>query len=313
MKHNAWVSLALLVASLGACRSNPNKAEKLDTTLAQTDLVSGAEQVGVHRGEMVVQDQVRASERLRDLQNDVYALEDQVYGTRKLGSEGLYGQLRGCKRKLASKAYGGDGTLAWSEPLDRLTDKEEEVKLGLGARDELVGLSREYLRDRLTRFAGYKLILQKRADDFGARIEACRAELKDRSPVARGSLEVTERAPEESKVATLAKINAFMCGYVRRDASLRELMLNSFARGWLALTDFRADQNLIAVSVKDQKGEARDNVMLFNGWKLVFDESKITLADLLNAGRDAKLLAWSTDAFDNSSRCLPAGAGVWNP
>ena len=312
MKHNAWWVTLSLISILSACRTNPNRAEKLDTALVQSDLVSGGERIGVHQGEMVVQDQVRASERLRDVQNEVYALEDKVYGTRKLGSEGLYGQLRACKRKLASKAYGGDGTLTWSEPLDRLTDKEEEVKLGLSEKNELIGLSREYLRDRLTRFTGYKLVLQKRADDFGARVEACRAELNERTPIPRGSAEVSEREVMPTGIDR-AKLNAFMCTFVRKDASLRELMLNSFARGWLALTDFGADQNLIAATLKDKKGEARDNVLLFNGWKLSFDEAKITLGDLLNGGRDAKLLAWTTDKFEGSTKCLGAGDGVWNP
>ncbi len=60
---------------------------------------------------MVVMDKVQVSDRLRDLQNSVYSLEDRVYGTRKLGSLGLYGELKSCKRKLASRQFGGSGTM----------------------------------------------------------------------------------------------------------------------------------------------------------------------------------------------------------
>ena len=115
MIHKSFFTLVALTLTLSACRSNPNRAEKIDTTLTNSDLISGGARVGVRGGEMIVQDQARASERLRDLQNEVYGLEDKVYGTRKYNSEGLYGQLRQCKRKLASKAYGGDGTLTWTE------------------------------------------------------------------------------------------------------------------------------------------------------------------------------------------------------
>src|SRR6185312_7894072 len=117
------------------------------------------------------------AEKLRDLQNTVYSLEDQVYGTRKLGSLGQYGELKSCERKLASKQYGGTGNLVWTEPLDRVTDKEEDFKIGLDEKKDLVAVSQEYLRDRLQRFQGYRTILQKRADEFGEKIEACSAQL----------------------------------------------------------------------------------------------------------------------------------------
>src|SRR5690606_24805551 len=106
------------------------------------------------------------SEKLRDLQNAVYSLEDKVYGTRKLGSMGLYGELKACKRKLASRQFGGSGNMMWSEPLDRVTDKEDELKVGVDEKKQLVGLSEEFLKDRLQRFQGYKTILQKRSDEF---------------------------------------------------------------------------------------------------------------------------------------------------
>jgi hypothetical protein len=303
---------------VAGCRSNPNRAEKIETALTSADRVSGGESVGVRKGEMVVQEQARASERLRDLQNAVYALEDKVYGTRKLGSEGLYGQLRQCKRQLASKAYGGDGTLTWTEPLDRVTDKEEEAKLGLNEKNELIGLNREYLRDRLTRFLGYKMILQKRADEYALKIETCEADRRARRADPQQSDAVVEKdAP--ANAADRLSINTYMCGYVRAGASLRDLMLTAFARGWLSLTDFRADQNLIAAELRDAKLRARPNALLFNGWKLSFDTPGVTLGELLAPSKDARLVAWTTakvrdgkGAGPNVKTCLPAGEGIWN-
>src|SRR5665213_3034578 len=107
MKHKIWWCSALVF--FAGCASNPNKAEKLSTKFDNSQPVTGTQNVGLRNGEMMVLDKTQLSEKLRDLQNSVYSLEDQVYGTRKLGSLGLYGDLKSCSRKLASRQYGGDG------------------------------------------------------------------------------------------------------------------------------------------------------------------------------------------------------------
>ncbi|NJL25813.1 MAG: hypothetical protein HC902_11980 [Calothrix sp. SM1_5_4] len=277
--------------------------------------VSGTQSVGLKKGEMVVMDKARMTEKLRDLQNSVYSLEDRVYGTRKLGSLGLYGELKACRRKLASRQYGGTGTMIWTEPLDRVTDKEEEVKVGLDEKQNLVGVSEEYLKDRLQRFQGYKMILQKRADEFHDKIEACKTEVAgkelDGNEPSKVMIQEASKAGEDK-----AAVNQFLCGYVRTGASLQNLMLNVFAKGWLALSDFKLDQNLISVSLKDVKGTPKENALLFNGWKLAFDRGPVTVGELLNEGKDAQLVSWTYERKSEvaeSGRCLPADDGVWNP
>jgi hypothetical protein len=260
-------------------------------------------------------DKVQMSEKLRDLQNGVYSLEDKVYGTRKLGSLGLYGDLKSCRRKLASRQFGGTGTLVWTEPLDRVTDKEDELKVGLDEKKDLVGVSEEYLKDRLQRFTGYKMILQKRADEFQDKIEACKTELATKEIDQNQSTRVmVQEMPKSS--ADKSAINDYMCGFVKPGASLEMLMLNAFAKGWLSLSDFKLDQNLIAASLKDSKGVSKDNALLFNGWKLAFDSKAITVGELLNAGRDAHLVEWTYEPKSDvggASRCLSAAEGAWNP
>lgn len=313
MKYKICLTLALV--SVVGCKSNPHKAEQIETKLDQATVISGGEQVGLKNGEMVVMSKVEMAEKLRDLQNTVYALEDRVYGTRKLGSLGLYGDLKSCKRKLASKQYGGTGNMNWTEPLDRVTDKEEDLKIGLDEKKALVGVSEEYLRDRIQRFQGYKTILQKRADEFETKIEDCKTELSAKHQDANqpSKVMVTE-VPKAS--ADRAAINEYMCGYVKSGASLKAFMMNAFARGWLSLSDFRLDQNLlVAGPVKDSKGEPRPNAFLFSGWKMAFDKGPVTVGELLNEGKDANLTAWSYDKkidVANSGKCLASADGAWN-
>ncbi len=169
-----------LALSLAACSSNPHKAEKVDTKIDKSQQISGDTALGVKEGNMVVQRKVMMSEELRTLQNDVYELEDHVYGNRKYGSLGLYGVLRDCRAKLSDKKNGGTGKLQWTEPMDRVTDKEEEYKIGLDEKDQLVGVSEEFLKDRIERFRKYKQVLQKRQDEYDEKVVICKNELKNR-------------------------------------------------------------------------------------------------------------------------------------
>lgn len=177
MKILCFCVLALVL--IGGCAHNPNKAEKIDTQMKNEGTVTG-ETVGIKNGEMVVQKKVLLTEELRDLQYEVYGLEDQVYGSQKYGSEGLYGVLKNCRLELSDKRNGGDGKLQWTEPMDRVTDKEEEMNIGVDENNKLVAVSDEYVKARITRFKEYKQILLKRQNEYQDKVDICKAALKSR-------------------------------------------------------------------------------------------------------------------------------------
>ena len=162
------------------CSTNPHKAEKIETKMDKSSDVSGGEKVGIKDGNLVVQKKVKMNEELRRLQNEVYSLEDRVYGNRKYGSKGLYGTLKSCRLKLTSKEMGGDGKLMWTEPIDRVTDKEEEFQIGIDEKDKIVGISEEFLKDRIKRFRDYKRVLQKRQDEYEEKIDICDAAVRSK-------------------------------------------------------------------------------------------------------------------------------------
>jgi hypothetical protein len=172
--------LAFFAAVLAGCSHNPNKAEKIDTKIEKDAKISGDESVGVKDGNLVVQKKVQMNEELRRLQNEVYELEDNVYGNRKYGSKGLYGVLKDCRGDLSDKKNGGTGKLQWTEPVDRVTDKEDEWKIGIDEKEKIVGVSEEFLKDRIERFRGYKTVLMKRQDEYEDKVQICKAELKAR-------------------------------------------------------------------------------------------------------------------------------------
>lgn len=166
------------VLALAGCSSNPHKATKLETKMESSEAVVQNEAIGVKDGNMIVQKKVEMGEELRRIQYEVFELEDRVYGNRKFGSKGLYGSLKDCRTKLTSKAKGGDGKLMWTEPMDRVTDKEEEFNLGVDEKNKVIGVSEEFLKDRLARFKKYKGTLSKRQDEYEEKLEICDAAVK---------------------------------------------------------------------------------------------------------------------------------------
>ena len=181
MKKALFLAGALTAAfALSACSSNPHKAEEIETKMEKDSKVSGDTKMGIKDGNLVVQKKVQMNEELRRLQNDVYGLEDRVYGNRKYGSKGLYGTLKACRLKLVSREMGGDGKLMWTEPIDRVTDKEEDFEIGIDEKEKIVGVSEEFLKDRIKRFKKYKRTLQKRQDEYEEKVEVCDAAVKSK-------------------------------------------------------------------------------------------------------------------------------------
>jgi hypothetical protein len=181
LKNSVTLLMGLIVMAtlgLGACSSNPHKAEKIDTSMEKKESLTGEQAIGVKDGDMIYQKKVNMAEELRRLQIDVYSMEDKVYGNRKFGSQGLYGNLKGCRKDLIDPKNGGNGKLKWTEPLDRVTDKEEEFKIGLDDKNKIVGVSEEFLKDRIERFKEYQRVLNKREDEYAEKMEICEAELK---------------------------------------------------------------------------------------------------------------------------------------
>lgn len=162
---------------LAGCAHDKNKAEKISTNLKYSEPVTGNEQLGVKNGDLVVQKKVLMNEQLRELQNKVYALQDRVYGNEEYHSEGIYGELKKCRAKLVSPAMGGDGHLMWTEPLDRVVHSNDQFKVGLDKRNQIIGVSVEFLRSRISRFKQDYAILEKRENDLTTKLDVCDTEL----------------------------------------------------------------------------------------------------------------------------------------
>lgn len=167
--------LALLFVS--GCVSK-HKAKDIDTTVEMSAPVRSDSVVGVKDGDMIYRRKVAMNEELRRLELDVYDLEAKIMGgPRYLDNRGLYGVLRDCRVQLGDVNNSGDGKVRWTEKREYVTPDDDYSAIGVEDKKQIVGVSEEFLKDRLERFKNYKKVLETRQDEYETKVKMCELEL----------------------------------------------------------------------------------------------------------------------------------------
>ncbi|MGZ3803026.1 MAG: hypothetical protein ACXVB4_02365 [Pseudobdellovibrionaceae bacterium] len=174
------MKMTFFIFLLCACAS-PNKARDLDTKIDLSTPVAGGGVIGLKDGDMIYQHKVMMNEELRTLELEVYNLEAKVYGgPRYYDNRGLYGVLKDCRAELSEVKNGGDGKLLWTEKREYVTSDEDPKSIGLEDKKKIIGVSEEFLKDRLERFKGYRTVLMARQEEYETKIKVCDLELKSK-------------------------------------------------------------------------------------------------------------------------------------
>lgn len=176
MRFYVVLVLALIFS---ACSSKEHKAEKVDTKIEIPATVSGDSVIGVKEGNLIYQRKAMMNDELRRLEVNVYDLEARVYGgPRYLDNRGLYGILRDCRTDISDPKNGGDGRLLWTEKRDYVTPDDDYTSIGIENKKDIVGVTEEYLSDRLSRFRNYKRSLEARQEEYETKIKQCQLAMK---------------------------------------------------------------------------------------------------------------------------------------
>ena len=300
--------------------ANPNKAEKIETKGEKMKAVGDNTSVGLNKkGEMISRQKVEMADHLQQLQRRVYTLEEDVYGNDDMGNRGKWGVLRDCMKQANSKDLGGDGKLHPMPERRQVTKKEGQLKIGLDEQGNLVGISDEYLKDRIERFNGYEDILQRDKDFYDEKIQICQALIDEKNYDAKNvaklntavTAEVTELRTYIDPMTT--QINTYLCAYVKPGASLKQVVSHSVDAGWVKEDDLKDHE--VGAEVKDATGYTFSHTFKVGNWALAFDKSYV-YGDLMNeSAADANLVAWmnssNKDVVGNES-CLNGKSGRWN-
>lgn len=152
------LSVLSLVIFLAACSSNPHKISKVEESLENEKKIGDQGYVvGKNdQSEFVVQKKVQIADYLKNLEKDVYALEHEIYGSRD-GNKGQRGVLEDCLVKANSLKLGGDGGYVQPPEKAILTESEGTLsRISLDDKEQVIGVSEEYLLDRVKKFEAYK-------------------------------------------------------------------------------------------------------------------------------------------------------------
>lgn len=312
MKRVSYLILPLLVT---ACATNPNKAEKLQTDIQKKEDLGGGAVIGLNeKDEMVLQKKVKLADYIKQLQFDVYGLEDTVYGGDESGNRGLWGVLEECQMKENSAEIGGEGTYVKMPEKARLTDRDDQVqKIGLDEKKNLVAISTDYLKDRIRRFENYKATYKQRKDWYETQIKICTANI-DRKTFKANKQAALDLSKYPSLVNTNADLDQYLCRYVRSGAKMNDLVKVALNRQWIMKEDFDQDQPINSANLVDSNQAERKHVLRIGGWALAYD-SGAKMSELDENTANPLLKSWMNDSADivpGGKNCLRKGSNVWS-
>lgn len=179
----------LLVLSLFAVVSCSSKSKKdadikdqdIKTAQDKGEMISGGTTLGVNEDkELMVQDKVQLNEHLRQLGAAIKSKQDELYGSKRFSTRGLYGKLEKCVAKANKKNKGAATTLAAREIIvpDQELGQIEAGKFGYDEKGNLVALDDAKLRDKIRDLEDKKRRLYQKEEELLAEMNRCEAQLE---------------------------------------------------------------------------------------------------------------------------------------
>lgn len=172
------ILLSTLCALLASCSSKDKKdadikAQELDTSLEKTEVLNQKEALGVNKDEeVIVQKKTKLADYLKDVSYQVRKKQDELYGSRRFNTRGLYGRYEEC---MASKKQ--KPKLARQMVLkDQELGQVNADKFGYDEKGQLVALEEQKLRDKIRDMEDKKNRLFAQEEELLAEIKTCESE-----------------------------------------------------------------------------------------------------------------------------------------
>lgn len=171
-----FLSVLLIVGCSGKKKVDDFKDQEVQGSLEKGQTYSQTGELGVNKDKVIVaRDRVVLVEKLKQLNFEVKALQDEVYGVDEYQSRGSYGDLEKCLTK--KKIRREDSALAkWPRKnflTTRLDLKKENV--GYDEKGQLVGLDEKSLSVEMDRLENAKEELGKDRESLQIEIQKCKA------------------------------------------------------------------------------------------------------------------------------------------
>lgn len=308
LRIKTLVSVLALVLVAG-CSSKQKDIQDIDTELKNKQAM-GSETVGKNKdGNYVVQKKESLATYLLDLQREVYGLEEGIYGNKTYGNKGKYGVLEDCRIEARAKSN-GKWEMVDPAPKTILSKEEAKItkKMGVDEKGDLVLLTEEELSNRIKRFERYKKSYEAQDDWYDTEVKACKVSLNNFVNHKFDTPPKTEKFPDFTKVQK-SDMDAYICQYVDANASLKTLVKEAVANGWLLQDDLAERAFINDETAKDATNFRHSYVLRIGDWVLSYDY-RVNYGDVMNTEKDAELKAWlnrSPDNIADKATCLANG------
>ncbi len=308
--RTATISSGILLCMFAVGCSSKKPITDIDTELKNGQSL-GSETLGKNKnGDYVVQKKENLVSYLLNLQREVYGLEEGIYGNKVYGNKGKYGVLEDCRIELRAKS---NGKWEMVVPAQKaiLSKEEDKItkKVGLDEKGALVMLTEEELTNRIKRFERYKKNYEQQDDWYDTEVKACKISLNNYVNHKSEPVLKTEAFPDFGQVQK-GDMNSFLCNYVEPDASLRTLVKEIVANGWMMEEDLAERSYVNDETAKDSTNFRRSYVLRLGDWVLSYSFRE-KYGDMMNSSNDAELKAWLNrnpgNAGPDAGACLPNG------
>lgn len=172
--RNLLIMITALLCFFG-CSSKSKKdadikAQEVVSDLSKTEPLNSKETLGVNKDEeVIVQKKTKLVDYLREISYSVRAKQDELYGSRRFNTRGLYGRYETCMATHKQKPKVPRQMVLKDDELGQI----EANKFGYDEKGQMVALEEQKLRDKIRDMEEKKNRLYAQEEELLAELNAC--------------------------------------------------------------------------------------------------------------------------------------------
>lgn len=149
------------------------KAQDISTTVTRAEVINSKEALGVNKDEeVIVQKKTKLADYLKDISYEVRKKQDELYGSRRFNTRGLYGRYEECMATKKQKPKLARQIIVKDQELGQVNAD----KFGYDEQGQMVALEEQKLRDKIRDMEDKKNRLFAQEEELLGEIRACEGE-----------------------------------------------------------------------------------------------------------------------------------------
>lgn len=146
------------------------KAQEISTNVDKGEKITEKETVGVNKDEeVIVQKKTKLTDYLKDIAFQVRKKQDELYGSRRFNTRGLYSRYETCMAAKKQKPKVARQMVLKDDELGQI----EADKFGYDEKGEMVALQEQKLRDKIRDMEDKKNRLYAQEEELTAELTSC--------------------------------------------------------------------------------------------------------------------------------------------